>query len=91
MTQVLPTVREARERKKPPMTQEQLALKSGVDQTYISLVERLKRNPSDDIKKRLAKALGTAPSKLRFSAPEPASIGTHGSDRAGHDDARRLA
>jgi transcriptional regulator with XRE-family HTH domain len=86
---VLPTVREARERKKPPMTQEQLALKSGVDQTYISLVERLLRNPSDDIKKRLAKALGTAPSKLRFlTAPEPAAIGTRTSDRSGHAERR---
>jgi len=70
------------------MTQEQLAAKSGVDQTYISLVERLKRNPSDDIKKRLARALGIAPSKLRFSAPEPEAIGTRMSDRVGHDDRR---
>jgi transcriptional regulator with XRE-family HTH domain len=69
MTQM--TVREARESRKPPMTQERLADKSGVDQTYISLIERLLRNPSDDIKRRLAKALGIAPSRLRFSDPEP--------------------
>jgi len=82
MTQL--TVREARERRKPPMTQEQLADRSGVDQTYISLVERLLRNPSDDIKRKLAKALGIAPSRLKFSAPEPEAIGTRAGDRAGH-------
>lgn len=78
------TVREARERKRPPMTQEQLADKSGVDQTYISLIERLLRVPSDDIKQRLAKALGIAPSKLRFSAPEPAGSLDRGNDRGVH-------
>ncbi len=79
------TIREARERKKPPMTQEDLANKSGVDQTYISLIERLLRVPSDDIKKRLAKALGIAPVRLRFSAPEPGASSTRGNDRTGHE------
>lgn len=65
------TVREARERRKPPLTQEELADRSGVDQTYISLIERLLRTPSDDIKRRLAKALRIAPSRLRFAEPEP--------------------
>lgn len=78
------TVREARERMKPPMTQEQLADASNVDQTYISLIERLLRVPSKDIKKRLAKALGIAPSRLRFSAPEPEASSTRGNDRTGH-------
>lgn len=82
MTQQL-TVREARERKTPLMTQEQLADASGVDQTYISLIERLRRVPSDDIKKRLAKALGIAPSRLRFAEPQPEEIVSAGSDRAG--------
>jgi transcriptional regulator with XRE-family HTH domain len=80
----LMTVREARERHKPPITQDELAAKSGVDQTYISLVERLKRSPSDDIRKRLAKALGIAPSRLRFAAPPPATSVKPRGDRAGH-------
>lgn len=79
------TVREARERRRPPMTQETLAKRSGFDQTYISLIERGLRTPKDpDTKKRLAKALGIAPSELQFSAPEPDAIGTHGGDREGH-------
>lgn len=78
------TVREARERHKPPMTQEDLADKSGVDQTYISLIERLLRVPSDDIKRRLAKALRIRPARLRFAAPEPAAISTQDSDRVVH-------
>lgn len=82
MTQMF-TVKEARERKRPPMTQVDLAGKCEVDQTYISLIERGLRIPSDDIKQRLAKALGIAPSKLRFSAPQPDAIGTRPSDRVG--------
>lgn len=78
------TVKEARERKKPPMTQEELAAKSRVDQTYISLIERLLRVPSDDIKKRLAKALGVAPSRLQFRAPSADPISTREGDRPGH-------
>jgi transcriptional regulator with XRE-family HTH domain len=64
-------VREARENHAPPLTQEQLADRSGVDQTYISLIERGLRNPSDTIKARLAQALGIAPSMLRFSEALP--------------------
>jgi len=79
------TVREAREQRRPPLTQDELAAKSGVDQTYISLIERLLRVPSDDIKKRLAKALRIRPARLRFSVPKPESIGTHEADRAGHE------
>lgn len=84
MTQPV-TVRDARERRKPSLTQEELARRSRVDQTYISLIERGLRVPSDDIKRRLAKALGIAPSKLRFSAPEPDAIGTREGDRVGQD------
>lgn len=53
------------------MTQDDLAAKSGVDQTYISSIEIGRRAPSDEVKKRLAKALGIAPSKLQFSKPAP--------------------
>jgi transcriptional regulator with XRE-family HTH domain len=88
MTQM--TVREARERKRPPMTQEDLAERSGVDQTYISLIERLLRHPSNEIKKRLAKALGIRPVQLRFSEPQPGDISTRAGDRVGHDLERRV-
>lgn len=78
------TVREARGRKRPPMTQEELADKSGFDQTYISLIERGLRIPTDpDVKARLAKALGIAPSKLRFSEPQPEDSVSDVSDRVG--------
>ena len=85
MTQL--TLREARRRRR--MTQDTLAAKSGVDQTHISSIEIGRRHPSDEIKARLAKALGIAPSKLRFSDPD-AAIGTRDSDRAGqsHEVAR---
>lgn len=84
MTQQM-TVREARERKRPAMTQVELAEKSGFDQTYISLIERGLRAPKEpDTLKRLAKALGIAPSRLRFTAPEPSAIGTRDSDRVVH-------
>lgn len=73
MTQLM-TVREARYARRRPMTQDELAAKSGVDQTYISLVERLRRNPSQDIKRRLAKALGMPQSSLRFGPPESSPV-----------------
>lgn len=85
MTQQM-TVREAREAHRPPLTQEQLADRAGVDQTYISLIERGLRKPSDDIKDRLAKALGIAPSALRFSDPGlDAEMVGEACDRCGHN------
>lgn len=81
MTHLL-TVREARERRRKPLTQEDLAERSGVDQTYISLIERCLRNPSRDIKRRLAKALGIAPARLRFSELDAESV-TDGVDKVG--------
>lgn len=92
MTHLL-TVKEARERHSrgfTPLTQEELAAKSGVDQTYISLIERFLRNPSDDIKRRLAKALGIAPARLRFSEPDAESVASSAA-RVGQSDSRRSA
>lgn len=83
MTQPM-TVRQAREEHDPPMTQEQLAARSGVDQTYISLIERCLRTPSDTVKQRLAQALGVAPSTLRFTDPAPEDSVAEPYDRAGH-------
>jgi transcriptional regulator with XRE-family HTH domain len=75
------TLREARLRRK--LTQDDLAAKSGVDQTHISSIEIGRRVPSDDVKERLAKALGIAPSRIRFPEPEPDATVEAGSDRAG--------
>lgn len=83
MTEHTLTVREARAACQPPMTQEQLADVSGVDQTYISLIERLLRCPSDDVKSRLAEALGVAPTSLRFAEPLADSSVDKSYDRAG--------
>jgi transcriptional regulator with XRE-family HTH domain len=84
MTQPL-TLREARERRRPPFTQVQLAEKADVDQTYVSLIERGKRTPSDDIKRRLAEALGVAPSRLRFPKPQPTTTVDPSLDSPGHE------
>jgi len=65
------------------MTQEVLEERSGVDQTYISLIERGLRVPSDDIKRRLAKALRIAPSRLRFQEPQPETTLDQLNDSAG--------
>jgi len=74
----------ARREHDPPLTQEELAALVEVDQTYISLIEAGKRMPSPDLKTRLAKALGIAPSKLRFTAPGPSASVDGTPDRAGH-------
>jgi len=84
------TLKEARKRAR--LTQDELAAKSGVDQTTISSLEtgRIKQ-PTDDTRVRLAKALRIAPSRLRFSEPDPDPVSVAAtSDGAGHD-ARRTA
>jgi transcriptional regulator with XRE-family HTH domain len=76
------TLREARRRAK--LTQEQLAAKSSVDQTTISSLETGRHsNPTLDTVERLAKALGIAPSRLRFTDPEQDSL-RDGSDKVVH-------
>jgi transcriptional regulator with XRE-family HTH domain len=80
------TLREAREKSR--LTQDELAEKSGISQAAISAIERGARtNPTRDTQDRLAKALGIAPSELRFSEPEPdAENVAASSDRPGHGD-----
>lgn len=82
MTQPV-SLRTARSNHEPPLTQEQLAEQSGVDQTYISLIERGLRTPSEDIQKRLAAALGVAPSELDFAEPSADSSLGKSYDRTG--------
>ena len=67
------------------LTQEELADRSGVDQTTISRLETdADPNPTRRTIERLAKALGIAPSKLRFSESEPAGTVELTGDRRGH-------
>jgi len=75
------TLREAR--KRAGLTQEQLANKSGVDQTSISRLETTHSQPTDETRERLAKALGIRPVQLRFTEPRPDSTVNHGGDRPG--------
>jgi transcriptional regulator with XRE-family HTH domain len=53
-----------RGRKAAGLTQEELAFEAGLDRTYISQVERSKRNPTVVVLARIARALKTAPDKL---------------------------
>lgn len=46
------------------MSQEALADEAEIDRTYISGIERCKRNPSVDLLARLAEALKTTPAAL---------------------------
>jgi transcriptional regulator with XRE-family HTH domain len=50
------------------LTQEQLALRSGLHQRWISNVETGRRNPSDSSLRRLARSLDVAPSELIAAA-----------------------
>lgn len=51
-------------RKALDLSQEALALEAGIDRTYISGIERGKRNPSLDLIAKLAERLSTTPAAL---------------------------
>jgi len=51
-------------RKRQGLSQEKLALECELDRTYISLLERGKRQPTLETLFKLAKKLDTAPSKI---------------------------
>jgi len=81
------TLREAR--KAASLTQEELENLSGVDQTTISRLERESApKPTPDTVDRLAKALGIAPSRLRFSEPQPSGTVDPSDDSPGHIEAK---
>lgn len=74
------------------MTQDVLAAESGLDQTTISDLETGRNaNPRYRTIEALAKALGIAPSRLRFSDPEPRRSVDRGRDRAGHSGSGKAA
>jgi transcriptional regulator with XRE-family HTH domain len=83
------TLREARDRRR--WTQDELAARSGIDQTTISNIEcgRTSR-PSFETVMRLASALGIAPARLRFSEPDAKSV-AEPDDREGHIGSRGAA
>lgn len=82
------TLREWRERRE--LTQAELARLAGVDQSTVSGLETGRQaNPTLNTQERLAKALGIAPSELRFVSPEPAQSVTKAKDRTGHTRGRR--
>lgn len=60
-----------RARKQARLSQEQLAHNAGVDRSYVSQVERRKRNVTITVLARLAAALGTSPDRLLAPEPEP--------------------
>lgn len=53
-----------RQRHAAGLSQEALALEAGLDRTYISQVEREKRNVTIEVLARLAAALGTSADQL---------------------------
>ena len=55
-------------RRRADLTQDELAEKSGVDQTTISSLETGRREPQFSTVLRLAKALGVQADELRFGA-----------------------
>jgi transcriptional regulator with XRE-family HTH domain len=61
-TTIAQTIKQFREKKS--LSQEQLAFESDLHRTYISLLERGKRNPTLEALFAIATALDTKPSKL---------------------------
>jgi transcriptional regulator with XRE-family HTH domain len=58
-------------RKASALSQEALALEAGLDRTYISQVERAKRNVTIEVLERLAVALETTPDQLIVAPKKP--------------------
>jgi len=55
------------------ISQETLALKAGVERTYIGLLERKKSSPTIDMVEKLARVLKVAPDELLRPGPGPKS------------------
>ena len=60
-----------RRRLSAELSQESLALEAGLDRTYISQVEREKRNVTIEVLARLAAALGTSADQLLVPYKKP--------------------
>lgn len=53
------------------MTQDDLAKRSGIDQTHISAIETGRRHASETTQQKLAAALGCLPSAIRWGPAKP--------------------
>lgn len=62
-----------RRREEQGLSQEQLAELADIDRTYISMIERGKRNPTLEVAERIAAALDIRLSELIKRAEKPAS------------------
>jgi len=61
-------------RKERKLTQEQLAMETEIDLTYLGGIERGRRNPSISVLGRLAAALGVHPQDLFDDVPNPEEL-----------------
>lgn len=68
-------------RKTLDLSQEALAHEAEIDRTYISGIERGKRNPSLDLIAKLAETLETTPAALLTPAEKPVSRTSSRPDR----------
>jgi transcriptional regulator with XRE-family HTH domain len=64
------------------LSQEQLAAEAGLHRTYISLVERGRRNITVDALSQIAEALGVYPSRLIAEAEKDSEPGATKAQRA---------
>ena len=84
------TLREAR--RHAGLTQDQLAARSGIDQSTISDLETGRNtDPRLSTLTRLAEALGITPSELRFPEPEPEASVDPVDDSVGHAVGKAVA
>jgi transcriptional regulator with XRE-family HTH domain len=72
------------------LSQEELSEKSGLDQTYVSYLEKERRNVSLDSVEKLADALGVPPLELLMPPPPDISAGNLDRPQKALKEARRV-
>jgi len=70
----MPTLRELREYK--AMTQRELAEVAGISKTTVVNIERKKAPPMMSVRKKIAEALGIAPSEINWPTANGKTTGT---------------
>lgn len=53
-----------RMREERGLSQEEFAERAGLHRTYVSMIERMARNPTIDVLEKIARALGIEPAEL---------------------------